>query len=152
MISIRRVSPEESGLLTHITITSKRHWNYPESWIQLWLPELTFSSSYIVEHEFWLADVDEVPAGYYSLKQDAQGLWLENLWILPEYMGLGIGRQLFQHALERSRTCGVYTLKIESDPNAQVFYEKMGAVKTGEHRYELEGQSRVLPIMKISDF
>lgn len=94
--------------------------------------------------------MDEVPAGYYSLKQDTEGFWLENLWILPEYMGQGIGKQLFQHALERSRAQGVYNLKIESDPNAQAFYEKMGAVKTGEHQYELEGQPRILPIMEIS--
>lgn len=149
MISIRRASPEEAGLLTHITVTSKRHWDYPEKWIQLWLPELTFSPSYIAENEFWLAVMDDAPVGYYSLEPDAEGLWLENLWILPEYMGQGIGTQLFHHALERSRTQGVYSLKIESDPNAQAFYEKMGGVRTGERQYELEGQPRILPIMEI---
>lgn len=152
MIVIRRAFPEDAERLTRITVASKRHWNYPEKWIQLWLPQLTFSPSQITENEFWLAVAENASVGYYSLKQDAHGLWLDNLWILPEYMGQGIGQQLFNHALGRSRASGAATLKIESDPNAQGFYEKMGAQKTGEHRYELEGQLRILPVMEINNF
>jgi len=182
MISIRRASPEDAEQLTQITIASKRHWNYPEKWIQLWIPELTFSPQYISDHEVWLAVEDETPVAYYSLKlqpviarsreaatkqspsmiqgllrreehpprDDGNDLWLENLWVLPEHMGQGIGKMLFQHALERSRSRGVFTLKIEADPNAQSFYEKMGAQKVSEHQYELDGQLRILPIMEIN--
>jgi len=110
---------------------------------------LTFSPEYVSENEIWLASVNKIPAGYYSFKQDAEDLWLENLWVLPEYMGQGIGRQLFEHALEKSRLRGAFVLKIEADPNAHSFYEKMGAQKTGEHPYELDGQMRILPIMEI---
>jgi len=152
MILIRRALPEDAEQLTQITVTSKRHWNYPESWIQRWLPELTFSSDDILENEVWLAVTDNKLVAYYSLKQDDEGLWLENLWVLPEHMGQGIGKQLFLHALEKGRVRGASVLKIESDPNAQEFYEKMGAQKIGEHQYELDGQLRVLPIMEISIF
>jgi GNAT superfamily N-acetyltransferase len=150
MILIRRASPEDAEQLTQITLASKRHWNYPEEWIQRWLPELTFLPEYVAEHEMWLFVVDEKSAAYYSLKQNDDSLWLENLWVLPGYMGQGMGRMLFQHALERSRALGASTLKIESDPNAQSFYEKMGAKEVSEHQYELDGQLRVLPIMEIN--
>jgi len=81
---------------------------------------------------------------------DVNLLWLDNLWVLPEFMGRGIGPQLFQHALERSRERGESVLKIEADPNAQSFYEKMGARQIGEHHSEVDGQMRVLPVMEIS--
>lgn len=77
-------------------------------------------------------------------------MWLDNLWVLPEFMGQGIGKGLFEHALERSHVLGVTTLKIESDPNGQSFYEKMGARKIGEHHTEVEGHPRVLPVLEIN--
>lgn len=118
MISIQRASPKNAEQLTQITIVSKRHWNYSKKWMQLWLPELTISPEYISENEVWLAATDETLAGFYSFKQDIEGLWLENLWVLPDHMGLGIGRKLFQHALERGCARGESVLKIEADPNA----------------------------------
>jgi predicted N-acetyltransferase YhbS len=151
MISIRHASPEDAELLTQITIASKRHWNYPEKWMQLWIPVLTISPTYISANEVWTAVIDNKFVAYYSLKKDAEGLWLDNLWVLPEYIGQGIGRQLFQHALEKSHLYGVSLLKIESDPNAQTFYEKMGAQKIGEnHHPEMDGQQRILPVMQIN--
>ncbi len=146
---ILRAMPEHASTLTEITLAAKRHWGYPEKWIQLWTPELTFSAEYVSENEVWMAVANETIAGYYSFKQNDEGLWLENLWILPEYMGQGLGRQLFAHALERGRAQGASFVRIEADPNAQGFYEKMGARKISEHQYELDGQLRMLPIMEI---
>jgi len=144
--------PAQSGLLTEITLAAKRHWNYPESWIQAWLPSLTITLEYILENETWAGFVNEKCVAYYSLKQDNDDLWLDNLWVFPEFMGQGIGKQLFHHALERSRARGVYNIKIESDPNAQTFYEKMGARKTGEHHTQVDDQLRILPVLEINDF
>lgn len=146
---ILRATPEQSEALTTIAIAAKRHWNYPESWIQTWLPSLTVTAEYIQSNETWVAIEGELYVAYYSLKQDDEFLWLDNLWVLPEFIGQGIGKQLFHHAVERSRATGANVLKIEADPNAQDFYEKMGAQKIGEHHTEVEGQPRVLPIMEI---
>jgi hypothetical protein len=44
---------------------------------------------------------------------------------------------------------GETVLKIEADPNAQGFYEKMGPRKIDEHHTEIDGQLRRLPIMEI---
>jgi GNAT superfamily N-acetyltransferase len=149
MTTIQRAKPEHAKELTALTIASKRHWNYPESWIQAWLPSLTITSEYILANETWAAVDGETCVAYCSLKQDSESLWLDNLWILPEFMGQGIGRELFHHALERGLSLGAATLKIESDPNAQDFYEKMGARKIGERHSVVEGQPRVLPVMEI---
>jgi len=149
MKKIQRATPEQAGELTALTIVAKRHWNYPEKWIQIWLPLLTITPEYIRKNETWAAMQGDRCTAYYSLKQDGGFLWLDNLWVLPEFMGQGIGRELFQHALERSRVIGANSLRIESDPNAQSFYEKMGARKIGEQRGEVDGQPRVLPVMEV---
>ena len=150
MFTFQRAQPQHAQALTDIAITAKRHWNYPEKWIQIWLPSLTISPQYIQENETWMAIVNEKPVAYYSLKQDGESLWLDNLWVLPEFMGQGIGKKLFQHALERSHARGVSILKIESDPNAQAFYEKLGACKIDEHHSTVDGQLRTLPIMVVN--
>ena len=148
-LTLLRARPEHADALTQIAIAGKRHWNYPESWIQLWLPLLTITPSYIAGHEIWLALADEQPVAFYSLKGDGESLWLDNLWVLPAFMGQGIGEFLFRHALIRCRKRDASVLRIESDPNAQGFYEKMGAVKVDELRGEMDGQVRVLPVMEI---
>lgn len=149
-LKIQRAQPQYAQALTEITVIAKRHWNYPEKWIQIWLPSLTISSQYIQDNETWVAVADERLVAYYSLKQDGESLWLDNLWVLPDYMGQRIGKQLFQHALERCCARGASILKIESDPNAQAFYEKLGAHKIGEHHGNVDDQIRILPVMEIN--
>jgi hypothetical protein len=41
-------------------------------------------------------------------------------------MGHGIGRSLFMHPVERAKSLGFQELEIESDPNAEGFYLRMG--------------------------
>jgi GNAT superfamily N-acetyltransferase len=142
--------PEHADALTKITLAAKRHWNYPEHWMQIWLPMLVILPDYISTHETWMAQVNSRPVAYYSLKQTANELWLDNLWVLPEHMGRGIGKQLFQHAIERGCSYGASVLKIEADPNAESFYKRMGAKKIDEHHGEVAGQPRILPVLEIA--
>lgn len=147
---IVRAEAECADTLTKIAIAAKRHWNYPERWIELWLHALTIPPEYISAHETWIAVVKDTPVAWYSLKNEADDLWLDNLWVLPERMGRGVGKRLFLHAAERSRQRGASVLKIEADPNAQAFYERMGARRVGERHSEVDGQPRTLPVMEIN--
>ncbi len=72
---------------------------------------------------------------------------LLHLWVLPEAMGRGVGRSLFSHALERARILGFRELEIESDPNAEGFYQRMGAHRVGTSTKVLAGHNRELPVL-----
>ena len=98
MISIQRVDPKEANTLTQIALSAKRHWGYPESWMEIWAPQLTFTPDYFEESESWVAVDDERLIGFYTLQEKNGNAWIENLWVLPEYIGKGIGKQLFLHA------------------------------------------------------
>jgi GNAT superfamily N-acetyltransferase len=149
-LTLLRVHPEHADTLTRIAIASKRHWGYPERWIEIWTPKLTITPEYILANETWLVSINDEPVGFYSLKQANGTLWLAHLWLLPAFIGQGLGAFLFRHALTRSRKQGASMLKIESDPNAASFYQKMGAQKVGERRDEVDGQPRVLPVLQVN--
>lgn len=148
-LQIHRAKPELAGDLTQIALAAKRHWGYPERWMKIWKPQLTFSPEYLEENESWVAEIDDAPIAFYTLLEKDGIAWLENLWVSPGWIGKGIGKQLFTHAEDRARQRGYNLLQLEADPNAAGFYEKMGMYQVGERRSEIEGQPRILPIMEV---
>ncbi len=148
-IQIRRARPNEAATLTAIAHAAKRHWNYPEGWIELWREELTITPDFINGNEVFVAAVNEEIAGCCALVVNDSLAEIEHMWIRPEHMGAGVGRALFEHARDRAIALQVPALELSADPNAERFYEHMGAVRIGEVRADMGGQARVLPRMKV---
>jgi len=149
LFAIQRAGPELAGRLTDIAFSAKRHWGYPEVWIQYWAPLLTITPVMFQRQEIFTASVNGEVVAFSALSFQGKRACLEHLWVLPGFMGRGIGTDLFRHALARCKEMGVQVLEIESDPNAQFFYERMGAQKTGENVTMLDGHPRVLPVLEI---
>ncbi len=148
-LQIRRALPEEADVLSQIAFSAKAHWGYPRRWMEVWKPQLTFSSEYFEQNEGWVAVTNDMPIAFYTLQEKAGNAWIENLWVSPEFIGKGAGKELFLHATELSRQRGYKTLKLEADPNAVGFYEKMGMVQVGERHSDVEDEPRILPIMEM---
>jgi GNAT superfamily N-acetyltransferase len=146
-MQIIRAKPQDAGVLTEIANAAKRHWGYPESWIERWRETLTIRAEFIAANTAWCATEDSCAVGFYVLTTESDGLHLDHLWIVPSAMGRGIGRALFEHAIEQAKGLGARTLEIESDPNAEGFYARMGARRVGETVTEIEGQRRELPLL-----
>ena len=66
-ITIRPALAPEAGMLTDIAFASKRHWQYPEGWIELWAEELTITTAYIRSHEVFCSCVSDEVAEWYAL-------------------------------------------------------------------------------------
>jgi ribosomal protein S18 acetylase RimI-like enzyme len=149
-LQIRRALPEEAELLSQIAIAAKAHWGYPRPWMEIWKPQVTFSPEYFEENEGWVAETSgSIPVAFYTLQEKAGNAWIENLWVSPEFIGQGVGKRLFLHALELARQHGYKTLQLEADPNAVGFYEKMGMYKVGARHSEVENEPRILPVMEM---
>ena len=58
----------------------------------------------------------------------------------------------FEHAVDQARRVGFDLIRIEADPNAEGFYERMGAKRVGTNLGEVEGEKRELPLMEYRDF
>ena len=83
-----------------------------------------------------IARVDSAPAGFalwfynYSTFLAKPGLYLEDLFVLPEFRGQGIGRALLQHlaAIAVKRGCGRMEWSVlDWNEPAVGFYKRLGA-------------------------
>lgn len=161
----RRALPQEAAALTQIALTAKQSWGYPAEWMAEWRPDLTIAPGYIAGSPVWVAEAEhrcrllparclsevlraapETPAkevaGFLGLVRADSQWHLEHLWVRPEFQGRGLGRALFGEAVRQARALGATELRIKSDPNAEPFYLKMGAVRTGLDVYDLLGKIR----------
>lgn len=146
---IRRATPDEAATLTEIAHAAKRHWGYPEAWIERWKTDLTIDADFIANHETFVAPANDQVLGCCALVMSDRLAEIEHLWIRPEHMGSGVGRRLFEHARNRAKELGAKVIELSADPYAEGFYEHMGAVRIGEVCADMDGQSRVLPRMRI---
>src|SRR5436305_10762671 len=147
---IERATPEQAPCLTAIAHAAKRHWGYPEAWIAAWRDILTITPATVGAQVMATAVEGGEAIGFYGLLPGA-GTWtMEHLWVLPEWIGRGVGGRLFAHAVETARAAGATALEIEADPNAAPFYRHQGAQPVGEVRGEVLGQPRVLPLLRLA--
>jgi GNAT superfamily N-acetyltransferase len=148
-VIIRRSSPEEATTLTQIALDAKRHWGYPEHWIKHWESDLTISSDFIRDNHVYVAEEDGEIRGFYALCLAGSKAELEHMWVKPDCIGTGVGKELFLDAMERAAALDVSHVEISSDPNAAGFYRRMGAEQIGETDSVVDGTIRKLPQMKI---
>lgn len=148
-MQIRRARPDEAEALTAMAHAAKRHWGYPEKWIEEWKSELTITPQFITDHEVFAAIVDGEIAGCCALVLTGAAAELEHMWIEPRRMRTGVGRALFQHLTRRVEQLGLNEVELSADPNAEGFYERMGATRIGEVPADVDGNQRVLPRMKL---
>lgn len=148
-VQILRAGPADAARLSQIAHAAKSYWGYPARWIEQWHNQLTIAPTYIHAEEVWNAHCEDSILGFYALTGSGATLRLDNLWIMPVSIGQGIGSRLFRHAMQRAIALGATAVEIESDPNAEGFYQKMGASTIGEVGYEMEGSRRTLPLMRM---
>ena len=144
---IVRAKPDDAAALSEIAFAAKRYWGYPDRWMESWRDALTVRPEFIASHETCAAILDGRTVGFCALGRKDDRLELVHMWVLPDAMGRGVGRALFLYSLERTRELGFRELEIESDPNAEGFYQHMGARRVGASIKELDGQRRELPIL-----
>jgi GNAT superfamily N-acetyltransferase len=145
MVDIIRAMPGEAAFLKDIAIASKGYWGYPEELISKWAQTTIITPEAIANDLVFKACVDLDVAGWYRFIPQSLMATLEDLWILPAYMGQGIGRRLFEHAVEQARSNGAVEFELDADPHAVPFYQKMGCKVIGE---SLSEWGRKIPRMR----
>lgn len=148
-MNIRPADPSEAAALTKIAHDAKQHWGYPDHWLQRWDADLTITPEFINSSHVYVAEDEGKLTGFYALVRQDQKAELEHLWVTPELIGTGVGKALFLAAMETASQLRVAAVEITADPNAEGFYQKMGAYRIGELTSELDGEPRVLPRLRI---
>jgi GNAT superfamily N-acetyltransferase len=97
-VEIRRAQPDEAEILTGIAHAAKRHWNYPEDWIDQWKLDLTITPDFIHRQRSLCRAHRQTNCRCCALVVTDSLAEIEHMWLRPEHMGTGIGRALFEHA------------------------------------------------------
>ena len=144
-VTIRRARPDEAKTLSLLARLAKRHWGYCDEWMQLWRRELTFTPEYISANDVYVADSDGIVMGVYGLIGFGDEIETEHFWVHPDVHGRGVGQHLFEHMVSKAISKGAERIKIVSDPNAEGFYNRMGAKCIGTEASKPIG--RCLPVL-----
>lgn len=142
---IERALPGDAEALSEIAMLSKGHWGYPQRWMELWRVSLTVDPRTIRENPVYILEEGGDPAGFYVLLGKPPELDLDQLWVLPRWIGHGFGGELVRHALRLAAEMGAQLVTVQAEPHAENFYLHMGARRVGAFEYELEGLPRILP-------
>jgi N-acetylglutamate synthase-like GNAT family acetyltransferase len=137
---------KDAELLRDILITSKGYWGYSQTQLEAWRSNLTFEADYIARNTVKLILKDNDVIGFFAIVKDDINE-LDHLWLLPPAIGRGYGNLAFDRIILECKALEIADFYIISDPDAEGFYLKKGAVKVGE--FYSEPQKRFLPRLKF---
>lgn len=151
-LEFRRAREGEVAELSALAWASKAHWGYPVAWLEAWRSHLTITRATLAAEHVVVAEAGATAevVGFFSLRSERGGWWLEHCWLRPEVIGQGWGRRLVEEMARRARALGACEVRFTADPHAEGFYLKMGAERIGVDRYFLLGTvARELPLMRL---
>ncbi|MEA5114938.1 MAG: GNAT family N-acetyltransferase [Geobacteraceae bacterium] len=157
-LKIRHAKATDSTILTDISLRAKKYWNYPDEYMERWKDELTITPEYIENNTVFVGELEDKIVGFYSLIEIhhaleirsiliEKGTWLDHMFILPRYMGKGIGTKFTTHMKAYLSEKRVDKVLIFVDPYAKGFYEKVGAKFRRESDSSIPG--RKIPVYEI---
>ena len=146
-VGIRRARPPEGERLREIAVAAKSHWGYDLDRVQQWAAMCDFSADGMREKEVYVAEAEGRAIAWAALIPRGELMWLDDLWVEPEWIGKGIGSLLFRHAVERAIRLGGKQLEWEAEPNAVGFYANLGGRYLRDSEPSLWG--RVIAVMGV---
>lgn len=148
-MKIEKSGKKDAIILSEITYQGKAFWGYEKEQLEKWKDDLTITQIYIENNDTFKLVLDEKIIGYYSvLKLADEIIKLDNLFLLPEFIGKGYGKSLIKHCIEKAKEMGAKKIILDSDPNAELFYEYFGFRVYGKLETAIE--NRFLPQMELT--
>jgi len=149
---LRLAKATECPSLSALALRSKAYWGYDPIFLQACRAELTVHPAAATAGRVVVLEEQDTPLGFYALdtgeRYDEGEISL--LFVEPAVIGRGIGRALWEHAVDKARRQGLRRLKVLSDPFALGFYRAVGATLSGKIRSTVrtpDGRDRCLPVL-----
>jgi GNAT superfamily N-acetyltransferase len=149
MLTLRTPGADEAIALTELCLRSKAVWGYDEHFMEACRAELTITPERMNSSYFQVAESDGRVVGVAQLMLKGKIADLGLLFVEPDQLRCGAGRQLFDWATRIARGAGAAHLIIEAEPYAAGFYRRMGAIDAGTvPSASIPG--RMLPLLKLA--
>ncbi len=148
---IRDATESDCPAATALCLRSKASWGYDEHFMERCRDVLTLTPERLAS---WTVRVAEAPNGALvgvvgsSPGDTPEEAELELMFIEPAWMGKGVGAALMKDIIGELVEEGVETLWILSDPGAEPFYLRLGAVRVNQRPSDAVPE-RVLPWLRL---
>jgi predicted GNAT family N-acyltransferase len=146
-IVVRKALVGEAAVLRSICLQSKRSWGYSDEFMTRFSEQTIIDADSISTDYVVVACQGETIIGWLRMLTNRAPMILDDLWVLPTVFGKGVGRLLFTEAISVAKELGQSEFELDSDPNAQGFYERMGCMKVGE---TFSSMGRYIPRMRYA--
>jgi GNAT superfamily N-acetyltransferase len=141
MLSIRNATAADAALMLNFIRRLAEYEHEPHAVVATEADLLRDGFGPDPKYRCVIAEWDNAPAGFafffynYSTWRGQSGLYLEDLFVIPEMRGKGIGKGLLKHLAEiavRENCYGIRWMVLEWNDPALKFYELLGAEILGE--------------------
>ena len=132
--SIRDALPDEAAALEALQRRSSDVWEEYRTQLADHRDAIEAPRQAIAEGRVRVAvDASQRRLGFSVVQPADAGRWeLDDLFVEPESMGLGVGRLLVDDVVSRAAAAGKAHVDVVANPNAVGFYERVGFETTGE--------------------
>ena len=128
---IRAPDVSELPALSELCMRSKAVWGYDPDFMAACLTELTFVPGDLVSSRIAVAARGESVLGVAQVRMVGRDADLQKLFVEPSALRGGVGKALFDWAIDAAREMGASRMIIEADPDAAPFYRSLGARDAG---------------------
>jgi GNAT superfamily N-acetyltransferase/catechol 2,3-dioxygenase-like lactoylglutathione lyase family enzyme len=130
-VVLRPAVRADAEALGRLALRSKGHWGYDAEFLAACRAELTVRPEQCDGVHVVVAERGGALLGFHRLGGEPPVAELADLFVDPAAIGRGLGATLLADAVERARALGMTRLLVDSDPNAEGFYLRMGARRVG---------------------
>ena len=145
---IRAPASEELPALSELCMRSKAVWGYDADFMAACLKELTFVPDDLVSSRIAVAARGESVLGVAQVRMVGRDADLQKLFVEPSALRGGVGKALFDWAIDAAHEMGASRMIIEADPDAAPFYRSFGARDIG-HAPSGSIAGRMLPKLAL---
>lgn len=143
----RNATASDLQTINSLIRESKGFWGYPDSFLDDFMMRWGIKEAYIYTNEIRLFEKEGKLIGLYAFKiNDSNAPELDLFFVRHNQIGEGIGKVMWQHALDHALKHNWIEFKIIADPNAEPFYVRMGATTIGKFE---SFPGRFVPVMKM---
>ncbi len=144
MYKIRPAATHEFGRLTEIAYKSEAYWGYDSDYMNNFKTYYSVSEEFINCNPTFVIEEDSNIVGFYGVFTKNNQTELEYFFILPQYIGQGYGKRMWNHLLKECYKADIKEFNIVTSPQAVEFYLKMGATPVREVESLLK-KGRMIP-------
>jgi GNAT superfamily N-acetyltransferase len=110
---VRAAFPNEAQDLTALALRSKAHWPFDPERLKRYRPQLEVHADDIRAGGVFVAVDEDRVIGFYALSPNSERLYF--LFVEPAFIGRGIGKLLWRHALATARGRGWTSITLYAD-------------------------------------